>query len=216
MVGQKERLTKRQVEILECVSESRANRGYSPTIREIANHLGLSSVSTVAEHISSLEKKGLIHRERDRARSILLTRKGEALLSSRISRGQAIPLLGTIAAGEPIEANPIPDEIEVPKSLLGSGRHYALKVRGDSMIEEGILDGDYIIVEESKVAENGDTVVALIDGREATLKKFYREKFRRQPRIRLQPANPAMKPIILKPGERIEIQGKVRAVLRFL
>ncbi|MDP2955689.1 MAG: transcriptional repressor LexA, partial [Longimicrobiales bacterium] len=170
-----------------------------------------------------LEAKGLIKRERDRARSVLLTGRGRSALSgrggadrSREGAAVVIPLLGTIAAGAPIEAVVVPEEIEVPAGMVAGRRCYALRVRGQSMIEEGIFDGDYVVVEEKPSPENGETVVALIDGREATLKKFYRERGRGGERVRLEPANPGMEPIILRRGDRLRIQGKVRGVLRLL
>jgi repressor LexA len=214
-------LTRRQMETLELLRDYRRRSGYSPTIREVAGRLGLSSVSTVAEHLDSLEAMGLIRRQRDRARSVLLTARGRSLLAGRgkgraaASGGMVIPLMGAIAAGEPIEALDPGDELEVPTALAGR-RCYALRVRGRSMIDEGIFDGDYVVVEEKQVPENGETVVALIDGREATLKKFYRERAGGGWRIRLQPANPDMDPIILGPDDQVEIQGKVRGVLRIM
>lgn len=214
-------LTKRQVQILKLVRESRRRFGYSPTIREIAGSLGLSSVATVAEHLDSLEAKGLIKRRRDHARSLLLTGRGNSVMAARERRQggagvTSIPLLGAIAAGEPIEAVTSPGEIEVPAGMAAGRRCYALKVRGHSMIEEGIFDGDYVVVEKKPVPENGETVVALIDGGEATLKKFYKERAKGGMRIRLQPANPAMEPIVLGKDRHLEIQGKVRGVLRLL
>jgi repressor LexA len=214
-------LTKRQLELLGFVRDFRRRSGYSPTMREIAGSFGLSSVATVAEHLDSLEAKGLIKRERDRARSVLLTARGRGLLSTRgegrlREGGVVIPLLGTIAAGAPIEAATVPEEIEVPAGMVAGRSCYALRVRGESMVDEGIFDGDYVVVEEKPSPENGETVVALIDGREATLKKFYRERGRRGERVRLEPANPRMEPIILGSGDRLRIQGKVRGVLRLL
>jgi len=217
-------LTRRQLETLEFLRDFRRGSGYSPTIREVAAGLGLSSVATVAEHLDSLEARGLIRRQRDRARSVLLTGRGRSVLAGRqIEReaavgvgGVVIPLMGTIAAGEPIEALDPGDELEVPAALAAGRRCYALRVRGRSMIDEGIFDGDYVVVEEKLVPENGETVVALVDGHEATLKKFYRERVKGAARIRLQPANPDMQPIILGPDDRVEIQGRVRGVLRLL
>jgi repressor LexA len=216
-------LTRRQVEVLEFLRDYRRGSGYSPTIREVAAGLGVSSVATVAEHLDSLEGVGLIRRQRDRARSVLLTGRGRSVLAGRrrersaegAAGGAVIPLLGIIAAGEPIEALDSRDELEVPAGLA-AGKCYALRVRGRSMIDEGIFDGDYVVVEEKPVPENGETVVALIDGREATLKKFYRERVKGAARIRLQPANPDMDPIILGPDDRVEIQRRVRGVLRLL
>ncbi len=213
--------TRRQVETLEFVRDFRRGSGYSPTIREVAAGLGLSSVATVAEHLDSLETMGLIRRQRDRARSVVLTGRGKSLLGGRGAAGArggaaVIPLLGTIAAGEPIEALIVGEELEVPAGLATGKRCYALKVRGMSMIDEGIFDGDYVVVEEKPAPDNGETVVALINGHEATLKKFYRERAGGGSRIRLQPANPDMRPIILGPDDRVEIQGRVRGVLRML
>lgn len=213
------RLTKRQVQILELVSSLRERNGYSPTIREIAEELGLSSVATVAEHLDSLEKKGLVSRERDRSRSLRLTPQGRSALpagKSAAREAMLIPLLGAIAAGEPIEALSSPGEIEVPPSFNVGRRCYALRVKGESMVGEGILDGDFVVVEEKLVPENGETVVALLDGREVTLKKFYKETVRGKKRIRLQPANPAMEPILLGENDPVEIQGRVRGVFRVL
>jgi repressor LexA len=213
-------LTRKQVRVLEIISDSRAGHGYSPTMREIASQMGVSSVATVAEHISALEAKGLLHRRPDRARSLLLTSRGRAVLERRSPQGAGgrggvmVPLLGTIAAGEPIEALRVGDEIEVPASLASGRGVYALKVAGESMVDEGIFDGDYVLVEEKQVPENGETVVALIDGERATLKKFYREMTPDGGRIRLQPANPSMQPIILGPDETVEIQGRVKGVIR--
>jgi len=132
------------------------------------------------------------------------------------SPGAVIPLLGTIAAGLPVEAAVVPEEIEVPSGLAAGRGCYALRVSGDSMVDEGIFDGDYVVIEEKPVPDNGETVVALVGGGEATLKKFYRERVGGRERIRLQPANPGMRPIIIEEGERIEIQGRVRGVLRLL
>jgi len=217
-----ETLTKKQATVLKFIRDYRAGLGYSPTMREIALELGVSSVATVAEHIDSLEAKGLVVRRPDRARSVLLTARGRAAMERRtgasppaVSSSMMVPLLGTIAAGEPIEALALGDEIEVPAALASGRGVYALKVAGESMVDEGILDGDYVVVEEKPVPENGETVVALIDGDRVTLKKFYKEVALDGPRIRLQPANPSMEPIILGPDDSVEIQGKVKGVLRF-
>lgn len=221
-------LTRRQWEILRFIQGFRQRRGYSPTVRETTERFGLRSVATVAEHLDSLEGKGLIKRQRDRARSVLLTGRGKRVLKPILAPAgkaarrsappgsTAIPLMGTIAAGEPIEALPVPEEIEVPPAMVGRRPSYALRVQGDSMIEEGIFDGDYVVVEETHVPENGETVVALLEGREVTLKKFYRERADGGERIRLQPANPAMEPLVVGKDKRIEIQGRVRGVLRIL
>lgn len=215
-----ETLTRKQVRVLEIINDSRTVDGYSPTMREIASGLGVSSVATVAGHVDALEARGLLRRRPDRARSLLLTSRGRAVLEGRSPAagagraGVLVPLMGTIAAGEPIDAVPLGDEIEVPAALASGRNVYALKVSGESMIDEGIFDGDYVVVEEKPVPENGETVVALIDGTRATLKKFYREDADGTRRIRLQPANPSVDPIILGPEDRVEIQGKVRGVIR--
>lgn len=225
--------TRSQVEVLDYIQAYRERNGYSPTLREIARGLGNSSAATIAEHIDSLERLRLVRREHGRARSIIPTQTAISLLDGRTGqapgggvstgapaaepgRTTVIPLMGTIAAGEPIEALEAGDELEVLSSMLPGPRCYALKVRGTSMIDEGILEGDYVIVEPCTAPENGDTVVALIDGHEATLKRFYRERSRGSWRIRLQPANPAMKPILLGADANIEIQGRVRSLLRVL
>lgn len=213
------RLTKRQMQMLELVNSFRDKNGYSPTVREIADRLGLSSVATIAEHIDSLEKKGLVKRERDRSRSLELTPAGLSALPTEKSparENMMIPLLGTIAAGEPIDALPNPEEIEIPPAFTVGKRCYALRVKGESMVGEGIFDGDFVVIEEKPVPENGETVVALLDGREVTLKKFYKETVGGRNRIRLQPANPAMEPIILEENDPVDIQGRVRGVFRVL
>jgi repressor LexA len=212
-------LTRRQFQVLEFVQGFRNRLGYSPTIREIAGGLGVSSVATVAEHLDSLQGEALIRRKRDRARSVLLTDRGHSLLEGRDTEavpGAVIPLLGSIAAGEPIEAIVLPEEVEVPQAMTADRSCYALRVKGESMLGEGILDGDLVVLEQRSAPENGETVVALIDGSEATLKKFYRESAGGRPRIRLQPANPDMEPLIVDEGERIEIQGTVRGLIRLL
>lgn len=216
-------LTRKQVEVLDFLARARDAAGYSPTLREIADGLGLSSVATVAEHLDALEAFRLIRRERDRARSVLLTPRGRSLLEARggtAAGGGAgvtvIPLMGTIAAGEPIEALVADEEVEVPAGMVAGRRCYALRVRGESMIDEGIFSGDVVVVEEKPVPENGETVVALIGGSEVTLKKFYRERSKGGDRIRLQPANPALEPLLFGPRERVEVQGRVRGVLRTL
>lgn len=218
-------LTKRQVQVLEFIAQYRATRGYSPTVREIAHLLGLSSVATVAEHISALEEKGMIHRRPNKARSITLTRTGRSFLGHPQTRAPTgaeravsarIPLLGIISAGLPVEALPIPEHIEVPWGMVAGRECFALKVRGESMVGEGILDGDYVVVEKKVTAENGDTVVALINGEEVTLKNFRRFLEGGRERVMLKPANPEMKPIVLQEGDRLEIQGKVIGIIRLI
>ncbi|MCX7995996.1 MAG: transcriptional repressor LexA [candidate division WOR-3 bacterium] len=196
-------LTKRQKEILDFLKKYIAKSGYSPSLEEIAVHFNLSSLSTVHYHLSRLEQAGLISRYDFLPRSIQIEKRVDTPLVQ-------IPLLGLIAAGEPIEVIEEPETISVPKSLLSaSGNHYALRVRGDSMIDEGIFDGDAVVIKKQDTAENGEVAVALINGNEATLKKIYRERGR----FRLQPANPRLKPIFVR---ELIIQGKVTGVLRSL
>lgn len=196
-----EPLTKRQAQILEYITAFIAKHSYSPSYREIGTHFGLSSTATIAEHIESLKQKGYLNHEENLARSIQPTDLDEAE-DTTIS----VPLLGQIAAGKPIEAIYTNESIDIPKDMMGNNV-FALRVRGESMIEDGILNGDYVIVEQSKTARNGDIVVALIDNNSVTLKRFYKEK----DRIRLQPANSSMSPIFLT---KVTIQGKVKGVIR--
>lgn len=194
--------SKRGKQILDFVTDYREKRGYSPSFEEIKRHLGLSSFSTIHHHIKNLEKEGLILREKNQRRAIQPKRQPSDLVK--------IPLLGTIAAGEPIEAIENKKTVEVPKSQLAkSGEHYALSVRGNSMIDEGIQDKDTVIIRKQPTVENGETAVALINGNEATLKKVYREKNQ----FRLQPANSELKPIYTNV---LTIQGKVISVIRTL
>ncbi len=193
-------LTKKQKQILDYVTEFIQLNGYAPSYREIAEYFGLSSTATVHDHIRALEDKGLITSTHNAARSL-------ELVSYRFGKAIELPLVGLIAAGEPIEAIEQNETISVPQNMARDENSYVLKVRGDSMIEDGILDGDYVIVERSFYPQNGDVVVALLDNTYATLKRYYREK----DRIRLQPANSTMQPIYDK---NPAIQGIVRGVLR--
>ena len=196
--------TPRQKEILEAVRSLTAERGAAPTLGQIASRVGLASVSTVHKHLELLEERGLVRRRRKgRLQAI------DLLPQARRGSAVAVPLLGRIAAGLPIEA--IADEraVPLPGSLVARNRTYVLEVRGDSMVQEQILDGDYVVVEDRRTPKNGEVVVALIDGREATLKTFRRERGR----VRLQPANPSMQPIVVRP-DSLQIQGVVRGVLR--
>ena len=195
-------LTKRQKQILDFVNTRIKKNGLSPTLEEIARHFRLSSLATVHEHLQELKKKKFIKKLPKYARAIEIVKKNSAQDTINI------PLIGTITAGEPVETYEIPERITVPKNLLTQGgEHFALKVSGDSMIDEGIFDGDTVIIRRQQTAENGDNVVALINGSETTLKKIYREKRG----FRLQPANSALKPIFVK---NLEIQGKVISVIR--
>ncbi|HOE26297.1 MAG: transcriptional repressor LexA [Candidatus Aureabacteria bacterium] len=197
-------LTKRQRQIADFIGGFISRRGYAPSIAEIGKRFGLSSVATVHAHLRNLERKGAISRRPRRSRSI------ELLPAERIRLDAVeLPLLGLIAAGEPIEALAVPETMAVPKEFAGGENAFALRVRGDSMIEEGIRDGDYVVVERRAVARNGETVVALIRGEEATLKMFRQEGTL----VTLVPANPAVEPITVRADE-VAIQGVVVAVFR--
>ena len=196
-------LTRRQREILDFITGFRAAHGYAPSMEEIGEAFGLSSPATVHKHLTNLEAKGLIRRDAHRSRAI------EILETSPRLEAVELPLAGLIAAGEPLAAVEVPETIAVPPEMVGRGRTFVLRVKGDSMVDEHILDGDYIIVEERREARDGEVVVALVDGEEATLKKLFREI----DHIRLQPANPAMAPIRVS-AERLQVQGVVIGVLR--
>ena len=195
-------LTPRQLEILTLIRDGRRSDGYSPTLQEIADELGISKI-TVFEHVETLHKKGLVTRRSNKARSLALT------ASARLpdERPTLLPLVGRIAAGRPIEAIESPDNLDLEEVFTSRHPVGVLTVTGDSMIDEHIRDGDLVVYERRSNARNGDTVVALIDGDEATLKKFYREKNQ----VRLQPANPKYKPIYVRD---VEIQGVVIGVIR--
>lgn len=199
--GKKNRLTKKQAEVLRFVREFVAAHEYAPSYREIASGLGVSSPATVFEHIRSLKAKGFLNAERS-ARSLELSQK-----VSMLAKAVLLPLAGRIAAGAPVEAIQEREEIAIPVELLPNLNCYCLEVKGESMVDDGILDGDYVVVERNYYPKNGDVVVALLDNTYATLKRYYREK----DRIRLQPANAHMKPLYAK---NPAIQGIVRAILR--
>lgn len=191
-------LTKRQKEVLDFIKRYSSKKGYAPSLEEIQKRFKFASVSTAHFHVSRLKDGGYLEKIENKARAISVPRKGA---------WAKIPLLGVIAAGEPIEAIENKEMIDVDQSLLSKGgKHYALKVAGNSMIDEGIFDGDTVIVRKQQVAENGEKVVALVNGNEATLKKFFLENGR----VRLQPANPSFPPIF---PDEILIQGKVIGVI---
>lgn len=192
-------LTKRQKEVFDYLSGYIDDNGYAPSYREIADHFGFSSVASVTDHIQALKDKGALESEFNAARSIQLTPQFEELTFE-------VPLLGSIAAGYPIEAIRTRETLSIPRDMTGPNT-FALKVHGDSMIDEGILDGDYVVVEKIANPRNGDVVVALIDNNNVTLKKFYKEKNR----IRLQPANAKYGAIY---ATNPTIQGKVKGVIR--
>lgn len=212
-----EKLTKRQQAVLDSIERCIQEKGYGPTVREICTDLGLCSPSTVHVHLKTLEQKGYIVRDPLKSRSISLSPeygKTKSLsptvsINPTFSKTVNVPLVGNVAAGEPILAEEnITDTISLPTDIVGDAPSFMLSVRGESMIEAGINDGDYVVVKEQPVANNGDIVVALIeDG--ATVKRFYKEK----DHIRLQPENSTMSPIITT---NCIIAGKVVAVFRRL
>ncbi len=196
-------LTKRQKQIYDYTKSYINKKGFSPTLEEIKKHFRLSSLSTIHQHIGTLADKGFITKDDNSARGIGLVEKAAKLVR--------IPLLGIIAAGQPIEAVQEKETIAVPQSKLPrGGEFYALRVVGDSMIDEGINNGDVVLVKQQTVADNGQKVVALIDNHEATLKKFYKERGH----IRLQPANKTMEPLIFRNSRDVSIQGIVLDVIR--
>ena len=205
-------LTKRQQEIVDFIRKYSAKYGYPPTVRDIGKAVGLASSSTVHAHLANLEKIGLLRRDPSKPRAIeLLDRAvGSAVESVRgIVRSDGLPLLGSVAAGQPIlaEAN-IEDYVQVPEIAGGNKGQYLLRIRGDSMKDVGILEGDFVVVHSQNTARDGDVVVALL-GEEATVKRFFRE----EDHIRLQPENASMEPIRTK---EVKILGRVVGLLRSL
>ena len=192
-------LTKRQKEILDFIAIYVNENGYAPSYREIAEYFGFSSLASVADHIQALKDKEALDNEFNVARSIQLTPQFEEQTFD-------VPLMGAIAAGSPIQAIRTRETISIPRDMMGKNT-FALKVRGDSMEDEGILDGDYVVIEKIEKPKNGDIVVALVDNDYVTLKKYFREKTG----IRLQPANSRYRPILTK---NATIQGKVKGVIR--
>ncbi len=198
-------LTKRQREILDYLTAYCDEYGYAPSFEEIAKQFNYNSLATVHEHLSNLERKGYIKRSYNESRAI------EILPSECFPRAVELPLLGAVAAGVPIEAMSSGETLCVPEEFVRrGGNHYALKVRGNSMIDAHISDGDFVVVNERQRADNGETVIALLNGNSATVKKYYRE---RDGRIRLQPANETMAPMYLHEND-VAIQGIVVGVLR--
>ncbi len=198
-------LTKRQKEILDHIEGFIGENGYAPSFEEIADAFGYSSLATVHEHLSNLERKGYIRKAYNESRSIELI--GAAFGSKVVE----LPLLGAVAAGLPIEAIEQQETLSVPPDMVRSGREsFVLRVQGESMIDEQIRDGDYIVVSAQDTADDGQMVVALVGGDSATVKKMYREP---DGRIRLQPANPSMAPIV-EDASNVQIQGVVVGVIR--
>lgn len=195
-------LTPKQKQILDFIEKFTKDNDYAPSYREIAENFGFSSVATVAEHVENLKIKGYLTND-EGYRSLRVV--GVEVEPGSVFSGN-VPLLGAIQAGKPIEAIRTSETLEIPRDMM-SNNVFALKVKGDSMKDDGILDGDYVVVEPCQSPKNGDIVVALINKDEVTLKRFYREK----DHIRLQPANTQFKPIRVK---KVVIQGKVRGVIR--
>ena len=195
-------LTKRQKQILDYVKKHVSKHDFAPSFKEIAKHLRLKSVSTIHHHIRNLQNMGYLQKEDNQPRALTPTKTNQTI---------EIPIVGTIAAGQPIEAIELPDEtIAIPRNeVTRSGNYYALRVTGNSMVDEGIFDGDIVIIKKQETANNGQTVVAIIDTNQATLKKFYKEKNR----FRLQPANPTLFPLYRR---EIEIRGIVVKIIRNL
>ena len=208
MAGQKPR-GDMQEKILTYIQSEIQSRGYPPSVREIGEAVGLSSTSTVHGHLKRLEKKGLLHRDAMKPRAMGLSRSnaGESVDMAEDCQTCRLPVVGRVAAGQPILAEQNVDELlTLPIDLVGEGEHFILRVRGDSMIQAGILNDDYIVVRRQPHAHNGEIVVALVED-EATVKRFYKENGH----FRLQPENDAMQPIIVP---AVEILGKVVSLLR--
>jgi repressor LexA len=197
-------VTARQRQVYEYICRYSENQKQPPTIAEIGKQFQMTSSASVHSILSALEREGLIKRIPNVSRGI------EIVKQETPEDDQEIPLLGLVAAGQPIEAILTHETVSAPKNMTGRGRMFALRVRGDSMIDENIQDNDIIIVSSQQTAENGQMVVALIDGNYATVKKFYRES----DFIRLEPANPQFKPIFIKTPGRLQLQGVVRGLIR--
>lgn len=205
-------VTRRQKQLYDFISHFVEDRGYSPSYQEIAEGLGLSSLATVHKHISNLEEKGLLRRGANRSRSIdLLKPKGrmKSFLAPAVTTGLSFRFAGRIVAGQPLESVETSAERISLSDFTRSKDVFVLQVTGESMQEEHIVDGDYVLVEKTSVARNGDIVVALVDGAETTLKRIYLEG----EQVRLQPSNASMQPIVV-PADAVQIQGKIIGVLR--
>ncbi|CAG1002930.1 repressor LexA [Myxococcaceae bacterium] len=196
-------LTRRQHQVYESVRQFISKKGYSPSLEEIAASLGLASVATVHRHVALLVEKGLLRKDAKRSRSV-------EVVEEEAQASVLLPLLGVVSAGSPLEVFEEPETIAVPRELVGRRRtSFVLRVRGDSMIDEQIRDGDFVVVESRNEARDGEVVVALVRGREATLKRFER----RGDRVRLVPANASLRPLDL-PAADVEIRGIVRGLVR--
>lgn len=197
-------LTPKQRSVLDFIRRFFAEWGYAPTITEICDGLGLSSTATVHKHLKILVDKGHIDSLPRRSRGLSVKPH-----SVTTSRSLEVPMLGRVTAGQPIQMNEIPETVSLPESMIGKGETFVLEVRGDSMIDEAIKDGDLVIVEKRSTANNGDMVIACIENEEVTLKRIYKEGSR----VRLQPSNPSMSPIIIENCD-VTIKGIVIGVMR--
>src|SRR5512141_762453 len=199
-------ITRRQRQVYDFISDFVQEKGYSPSFEEIGEGLGLSSLATVHKHVSNLEKKGLLKRDYNRSRSIdVLPIRARA---RQQPEGISLPLMGRIAAGQPIEAIETPESISLA-DITRSKEVFCLQVMGTSMQDEHIVDGDYVLVEKTQTARNGEIVVALVNGSDTTLKRFFKEG----DMVRLQPSNATMEPIMV-PAANVQVQGRVVGVLR--
>ena len=195
-------LTARQKEIFEFIKDYLMSHGIAPSVTEIGEAFSLGSLGTVHKHLKALENRGCIRRAKGHARAIEIVHGGESIAYD-------VPMLGLIAAGAPIEALEVPDSLAIPEDMLGRGTTFSLQVNGDSMIEDGIHDGDFIVVESRSDARDGEIVVALVEGSEATVKRLYREG----DQVRLQPSNSSMEPIYVQAVD-VEIRGVVIGLIR--
>jgi len=207
-----EALTGKRQEILEYISQSLREQGYPPSVREIGEAVGLASSSTVHAHLALLQREGYLRRDPTKPRAIEVRYDPSSKAAIAVSRVRNVPLVGDVAAGTGVLASENVEELlPLPEDFTGTGSVFMLRVRGDSMIEAGILDGDFVVVRQQPDAENGDIVVAGIPGDEATVKTFSR----RRGKVVLTPANPVLSPMELNPGD-VSLYGKVVTVLRRL
>ena len=208
-------LSKRQKEVLDYIHAYTLEHDYPPSYREIGEHFGLSSAATVAQHVNALQTKGYLEKQWNGSRSVSLTRGAKSHITKRAKAAPAsnvveLELLGKVAAGTPIDALENPESVSVPQEMIGRGKHFALEVQGDSMIEDAICDGDLLVVASRDTARPGQTVVALVDGESATVKRY-----RPEPGgwVSLEPANEKYKPIRVR-GDQVQIRGIVAGVIR--
>lgn len=197
-------LTERQRDVLRFIEERIDDEGVAPTLQEIADAFDFRSTASAQKHVAHLERKGFLERRKHQKRGLVLARP-----DTEHATAAELPLYGVVAAGSPIESIPDDERVAVPSDLLRSGEHYVLRVRGDSMIDDGVHDGDLVVVQRARTAPDGEMVVALV-GDEVTLKRLYRE---RRSMVRLQPANPNLAPLLV-PASQVQVQGVVVGLLR--